>query len=315
MKLFFSLLFVAMSVCGTMAQTDSVRIKLQTSPGAEIGIDGDQSSTNQMTVKVATGTHRVTVTYGMSFKRDFNITVSQTEREFTFPVEGKILVDSNPAGTVYIDGLSKGRTPLTLGLLGDHNLRIEGSDGYYDYTERISVPPMESISRDVALAKCPPPGNLILTINTPLPDLNSIGITLAYGKRWGIYLRGMIPLNEMFSVDGENERYPLALYENKETGLLSVTGGLLYCVVPNIYVYAGGGWGRYSHTLENQETNRLGDRICLGSEGIAADIGIIGKLGNFLIQGGWSTIMGENNPSAYKGFYVGLGYSLEFRRK
>lgn len=60
-----------MTVCATQAQTanDSVRIKLQTTAGADIAIDGDWSSTNIMYTKVATGQHNVTVRYGSLFEK------------------------------------------------------------------------------------------------------------------------------------------------------------------------------------------------------------------------------------------------------
>ena len=64
-----------MTVCATQAQTanDSVRIKLQTTAGADIAIDGDWSSTNIMYTKVATGQHNITVRYGSLFEKNYRL--------------------------------------------------------------------------------------------------------------------------------------------------------------------------------------------------------------------------------------------------
>ena len=93
------ILSLLMTVCATQAQTanDSVRIKLQTTAGADIAIDGDWSSTNIMYTKVATGQHNVTVRYGSLFEKNYPIEVSTTgNTEFSFLIEGEANINSMP---------------------------------------------------------------------------------------------------------------------------------------------------------------------------------------------------------------------------
>lgn len=106
-----------MTVCATQAQTanDSVRIKLQTTAGADIAIDGDWSSTNIMYTKVATGQHNVTVRYGSLFEKNYPIEVSTTgNTEFSFLIEGEANISSMPQATIIMDGIPQGLTPQTL---------------------------------------------------------------------------------------------------------------------------------------------------------------------------------------------------------
>ena len=94
-----------MTVCATRAQTanDSVRIKLQTTAGTDIAIDGDWSSTNIMYTKVATGQHNVTVRYGSLFEKNYPIEVSTTgNTEFSFLIEGEANISSMPKATIVV---------------------------------------------------------------------------------------------------------------------------------------------------------------------------------------------------------------------
>ena len=86
------ILSVLMTVCAMQAQTakDSVRIKLRTTAGADIALDGDWSSTNIMYTKVATGNYNVTVRYGSLFEKTYPIEVSTTGKtEFMFIIRNR----------------------------------------------------------------------------------------------------------------------------------------------------------------------------------------------------------------------------------
>lgn len=106
-----------MTVCAMQAQTakDSVRIKLQTTAGADIALDGDWSSTNIMYTKVATGNHNVTVRYGSLFEKTYPIEVGTTSKtEFLFLIEGEANISCTPQATVILDGIPQGLAPQTL---------------------------------------------------------------------------------------------------------------------------------------------------------------------------------------------------------
>ena len=138
---------------------DSVTIRLETSAGAEIGIDGDISSTNILHKKVAMGKHVVTVKFGNSFVKEYELEVNPgDEHTYRYPINGKVDIQTTPAGaSVFIDGLPQGKAPLAVEMLGDHNIRIEADPMvYYDLTERISVNPFENLTRNFTLAKRPP---------------------------------------------------------------------------------------------------------------------------------------------------------------
>ena len=138
---------------------DSVTIRLETSAGAEIGIDGDISSTNILHKKVAMGKHVVTVKFGSSFMKEYELEVNPgDEHTYRYPINGKVDIQTTPAGaSVFIDGLPQGKAPLAVEMLGDHNIRIEADPlVYYDLTERISVNPFENLTRNFTLAKRPP---------------------------------------------------------------------------------------------------------------------------------------------------------------
>ena len=95
-----------MTVCAMQAQTakDSVRIKLQTTAGADIALDGDWSSTNIMYTKVAKGNHNVTIRYGSIFEKTYPIEVNTNGKtEFTFLIEGEANISCTPQATVILD--------------------------------------------------------------------------------------------------------------------------------------------------------------------------------------------------------------------
>ena len=140
-KVFLTLAASLFLVFGAYAQTgaDSVRIKLKTTAGADLSIDGEFSSTNIMTIKVPVGSHKVKIKYGTSFERDYDIVVSQGGKtEFDFPIEGSCSISCAPPAQLVMDGIPQGMTPQTLNVVGTHNIKIYGDEvEYYDMTEEL----------------------------------------------------------------------------------------------------------------------------------------------------------------------------------
>ena len=305
-----------------MAQTDSVRVRLETSQGAEIGIDGDISSTNILTKKVPVGQHVVTVTYGSSFRKDYDIQVTPTNHEFTFSVDGKLTISSVPANArVYVDGMERGNTPLTLDLVGEHNLRVEGDRiSYYDYTSHVALKPFEEMVTDVTLKKRPPRMyGMFLANYEPIADSHAVGFTLAFVRRWGVYLRFMTGLDggdtdfsDIKSWDGSYREGP-GLYSNPKIGFSSVNAGLMFRLGKNIYAYAGSGYGTYAKELETDDgTNSI---VPYGSKGVMADAGVILKWKALIGQFGYNRIFGESIPNKFGCIYVGVGFTIHKQRK
>jgi len=148
-------------VCASWAQTvpDSVKIKLETSAGAEIGIDGELSSTNIMSIKVPVGKHKVIVNYGSSFQKEYDIDVKVgRQKAFNFPITGKLNVNTEPSGaSVYVDGINRGTTPMTLDLIGRHTVRIiKDSKKWYDEERVVDVEFMSEKNLDILMKKIPP---------------------------------------------------------------------------------------------------------------------------------------------------------------
>lgn len=159
---YFALFFLLFGmVCVTWSQVipDSVKIWLQTSPGAEIGINGEYSSTNQMRVSVPVGKHKVVVSYGTSFQKEYEIDVAVGgQTEFEFSVSGKVNVNSVPGdASVYVDGAYHGKTPATLDLIGNHTIKVSKDPSvWYDEERIIDVDLMSESNLDFVLKKIPP---------------------------------------------------------------------------------------------------------------------------------------------------------------
>lgn len=99
---------------------DSVTNRLETNAGAKIGIDGDISSTNILHKKVAMGKHVVTVKFGSSFVKEYELEVNPgDEHTYRYPINGKVDIQTTPArASVFIDGLPQGKAPLAVEMLG-----------------------------------------------------------------------------------------------------------------------------------------------------------------------------------------------------
>lgn len=311
-KLITALLCAFTFVC-TSAQTglNSVKVKLVTSQGAEIGIDGDVSSTNVLTKKVATGKHTVVVNYGASFSREYEIEVTRDET-FEFSLDGKLRINSQPSGRkVYIDGIAQGKTPFETTLVGDHNIRIEGDyNDYYDFDTRISLKPFENLEEHYELKKRPPHtyGFLMVNYNGVIP-----GMFLGLCKRWGFYLRGACNFNDDYDGTWSDDIYPRTYRKDGKSYMLGAGGFMLRCH-KHVYAYLGGGYGEYLKLLKHEGDYEA--RALYGSKsGAVADVGVILKYKALLLSGGYTRFFGSNSGKAYQELNIGLGITLHKRKK
>ncbi len=323
MKKLSIILFLTFGTCCVlMAQQvpDTVKIRLETSSGAEIGIDGDISSTNVLTKRVAVGNHKVVVKFGGKYTQEYDLNVTSTDNQtYTFPIAGKVNISSTPNADVFIDGIRLGQSPLTAELLGDHNIRLEGDDIlYFPTTERIRVNPLEDIDKQYTLNKRPP--RLYgFAMGTWSPK--GFGGFLGICRRWGWYLHfatnggdsGVLDNEKRLATDGQ---YGPGYYKKGDNHYNCFTTGLMIRCHKNIYAYGGAGYGEYAQ----EYTNVYGgdsDYITYGINGVAAELGVIVKWKALLLSGGYKTIFGDAYPSSHKHneFYVGIGFTLHKQKK
>lgn len=299
---------------GLSAQTaaDSVKIRLRTSPSAEIGLDGDVSSTNFLTTRTSVGKHKVTVTYGTDFVRTFDIEVTR-EETFEFNIEGKVTVNSLPdKRKVYLGSVEQGMTPLTLNVLGTHNLRVEGDAlTYFDATERISISPYQELELSYTLGKRPPRLYGFLTANYIL-ETNAVSFMGGVGRRWGGYLKVALGINGIADNNDEHiYKYPVGKDEFEKMPEYSAMNiGLTWRPFDWVTGYLGSGYGRYSHGLIGSSSTPY------SVEGIEIDAGVLLKWKALLMQIGYTRILEESySGNHYGAFNIGLGFTIHRNKK
>lgn len=305
---------------------DSVRVRVETSSGANIGLDGEVSSTNILTEKVAVGAHKVVVQYGATFVREYDIEVKvDGQHTFSFPLDGRLKVSSVPAGaTVYVDGISMGSTPAELKLLGEHNLRVvQDPEVYYETTERVHVAPFEELTRSYTLKKRPPRLYGMVMANW---TTSGVGGFVGMCRRFGAYARfassvnglGFGKLSPRSATDVID--YGPGYYHKDDSFYGQVTGGVLVRCHKYLYAYAGAGYGEYAQGYVADPDYDYYDRpdICpYGSKGCAVDVGVIFKWKALLLSGGYSTIVGSNYPGGtrHNEFTLGIGFTIHKKNK
>ncbi|MBQ9560158.1 MAG: PEGA domain-containing protein [Bacteroidaceae bacterium] len=332
--------FIALAVSVSLkAQTaaDSVKIRLETSQGAEIAIDGDISSTNLMRTKVAVGKHTVMVTYGTSYKKEYEIEVDAAHTEFEFKIDGQLTVKSKPSGgRVYIDGMERGKSPVTIDVLGTHNLRIVPSDrvSYFDYTDRITINPFQQQEQEFTFPKRPPRTyGMVLFNYMPISGSAGLGVTLACVKRWGMYARYTMSLDGASTSWGFSSggRWSHAggeyiytkgpgIYKFEESCYWGVNAGFMVRTCKYVYLYAGSGYGDYTRGFKQSKDNvRSGFEYMNRSAGVMIDAGLILKWRAMLLQAGYNRVVhgtaSNNSGENFGSIYLGVGFTIHKQKK
>lgn len=315
------------------AQTanDSVRIKLQTTAGADIALDGDWSSTNIMYTKVATGNHNVTVRYGSLFEKTYPIEVSTTGKtDFLFLIEGEANINCTPQATVILDGIPQGLSPQTLKVVGTHNIKIQGDEQeYYDLTDQINIKPFEKKDFSFTLKKRPP--RLYGMVIANYSSCKAYGVTLAMCRNWGAYLRFATSDGKIGSIgaDGypkpnhEGWNYGTGIYKKSDATCTTFTAGVMKRCHKYLFAYIGAGYGhfgqKYEQTIDinNNEPYFSKERYISGARGVAGDIGVIVKYKAMLLQVGYTSIFtGKFGDAKWlHDPYIGLGISIHKNKK
>lgn len=327
------ILSILITVCAMQAQTakDSVRIKLQTTAGADIALDGDWSSTNIMYTKVATGNHNVTVRYGSLFEKTYPIEVSTTGKtDFLFLIEGEANINCTPQATVILDGIPQGLSPQTLKVVGTHNIKIQGDEQeYYDLTDQINIKPFEKKDFSFTLKKRPP--RLYGMVIANYSSCKAYGVTLAMCRNWGAYLRFATSDGKIGSIgaDGypkpnhEGWNYGTGIYKKSDATCTTFTAGVMKRCHKYLFAYIGAGYGhfgqKYEQTIDinNNEPYFSKERYISGARGVAGDIGVIVKYKAMLLQVGYTSIFtGKFGDAKWlHDPYIGLGISIHKNKK
>ena len=330
-KFFVLLLSVVASAGFAQAETmaDSAKVRLETSVGAEIAIDGDVSSTNIMSKKVAVGKHTVTVSYGSSYSKQYEIEVSRGgSNSFSFMLDGKVTITSQPQGSsVYVDGMFRGKTPLTLEMLGGHSVRVSNDEKvWFETTERLTVKPFEDITRDYVLRKRPPRlYGFVLGNYTGAGG----GLTLGICRRFGLYSRLCFDGGQAGNYveggvvkEGTTAGGPIHLGAQK---YMLFTGGVMARCTKFLYAYVGAGYGEYAKGVDYSfyyDSTWDGSNVWsnlpdspFGSKGAVVDCGLILKWKALLLQGGFATVLGGGTPDPYRELYVGVGFTIHKNKK
>lgn len=326
------ILSVLMTVCAMQAQTakDSVRIKLQTTAGADIALDGDWSSTNIMYTKVATRNHNVTIRYGSIFEKTYPIEVSTNGKtEFTFLIEGEANISCTPQATVILDGIPQGLTPQTLKIVGTHNIKIQGDEKeYYDMTDQINIKPFENKDFSYTLKKRPP--RLYGMVIANYSGCKAYGVTLAMCRNWGAYLR-IATSDGQFGIDADGYPEPnhnggyygTGIFKKKDPSYTICTAGVMKRCHKYLFAYIGAGYGQFGQKYEeikdidNNEPNYSKERYISGARGVAGDIGVIVKYKALLLQVGYTSILTGKfgDTKWHHDPYIGLGISIHKNKK
>lgn len=319
MKRTFAILVLLLifSGVGSFAQTDSVKVRLQTSNGAEISLDGDMSSTNILTKKVPVGKHEVVVMYGSNYTRTYQIDLTiDGKTEFDFFVEGNLSLSSTPGNAeVQVDGLPMGRTPINLSLLGRHNIQIVGNkDLYHPYYTTLEILPEQNLEHNAILQKRPPKLYGFVLANYML-SANSLGVMAGLGRRFGGYIKMNFGINgapEYKDFKTENTSIPSEGY-SKKPKYVGVNGGLMVHVLPFLFAYAGSGYGEYTHGVykDNYDSKHDVYRVA----GAELDLGVMFKYKALLLQAGYKRILAKGQGGSMGDFNIGVGVTIHKEKK
>ena len=318
-KILYSLVTIlTLSGVSTFAQTDSVKVRLQTSHGAEISLDGDLSSTNNLVKKVPVGKHKVVVSYGFNYSREYEIIVEKDGKtDFEFLVEGRLVLNSTPQNAdVYIDGLPKGRTPININLLGPHNIQVLGNkDLYHPYTTSLEILPEHIVEHDAVLSKRPPRlygfiiANYMISANAP-------GIMAGIGRRFGGYVKVNVGVNGIPDYDEDNmNTYNEAITSEgykKKPKYMGADAGLMLRVSPYLYTYVGGGYGKYTHGVYSVTYDEYDVYNVKGAE---IDLGVMLKYKAVLLQAGYKRILATGDGGKFGEFNIGIGITIHKEKK
>lgn len=237
---------------------------------------------------------------------------------------GSVHVNSDhPGARVWVDGQQKGVVPMTLNLLGEHNIRIEDDiHHYYRGIENLVVSPGEQLVRDFTLAPMPLKTNIFALVQYGL-STRSCGAFVGVCKRWGAYAKflmwgtQMSEKNDVYILDDPLPPNGMPTLKLKGHYSRSYTAGAMYQFNKYLYTYFGAGYVQYSpghYTNSNDLWKIYPTQI----EGVVLDLGIMGCWKSILLSAGWTPMIAKTasqNGKFYSDWHVGIGIKIHKNKK
>ena len=312
MKLKQYVLLCSLLFSGTvLAQSEeSVRIRLFSSEGCIVSLDGEESSTNIMAKNVPYGLHKVKVLYGDDFTKEYEINVvAGGETDFKFSLDGTLKATSNRSeATIAVDGIQYGNMPQDIPLVGNHQVHIYGGELYEDKIEQISLKPYEELSRHYQLAKRPLKMYGFVIANY-MPSANSFGIMGGIGRRFGVYAK-VNPLGSSEKMSWMPNQLSRGKYSD-EKSYFGFNIGATWRVKKWVTLYLGSGYGKYCHGKIYDY-----DDYVFETKGANIDCGAILKWKALLLQVGYTSILGSSDEGyKFGGLNVGVGVTISKNKK
>lgn len=282
---------------------------------ATIIVDDDRCL-NTFDKKVKAGEHLVKIAYDSYEKTEVITVIPGKKNEFNYPLEGKLLITSSPSrASVFINSSYIGTTPVSADVFGTKEILISKGDKYYRHSEKVYVPPTETVRKHYKLTKRP-------------KDLYSFwmydaSLSAPYGGMFGMCRvfgwYGKCQVGEKADVDW-NLQLSDVKYETIEKGTrhrMSVTTGPMVRLAKWLYLYAGAGYGDYGriYSADHSSFTYTSYRISfcpLRCKGLEAEAGAIFKWKALLLSGGYSTIF-SSVPAGEKRFgdvHIGIGFTI-----
>lgn len=137
-------------------------LKIKSEPNeCEIYIDNEFKGKSPMEINITPGKYKVKLTHEdyedwekeVNIEENKEVLIEANLNKKTVIKEGTLNVNSTPKANLYIDGVYKGQTPLTLKLKeGNHKIKISLS-GYEDYEKSVNIVANEEQNISITLKK------------------------------------------------------------------------------------------------------------------------------------------------------------------
>lgn len=143
------ILIMTMFAWAAKAQITMVNVSLETDEGAIIGLDDEMSANNVFQKEIVSGQHTLIIKYNDEVvKREVIDIPAGDSFNAEYPISGKVNIEASPKAFVIVDGNEVGQTPLSLDLLGMHNVKVRyANKKYKPVEESLNVLPMDNIER------------------------------------------------------------------------------------------------------------------------------------------------------------------------
>lgn len=142
-----------------------------------------------------------------------------------------------------------------------------------------------------------------------------VGVRVAFGKRFGVYAgyKTSMKGEEGMNIEDVVSYYDVSGAADKGYIRESYTAGVRIGIQKWMYLYLGGGYGKYARLWENPVEVEGSTRFMSDSQkGPEAELGLSFRVGNFALTGGVDALIGDKFLCDYQ---FGLGYYINFKKR